>query len=354
MSSCNQEQVNRFKIIGEVDNIPASKVYLTDAYHTDHFFDSAYYENGKFEFNIDTKVLKEPFAASIRFLDSNNKIRQLIFINYKRSNSVDTFGNSAFFLEKGITKISGDYNEKYHRVNVRSGKETDLFYDKKTELFGGINQKFDRNTQIKRQRQIITDNPFSYYLLSSIYENRRFYSPKELTDILSLFNKDVQASKTANKIKLYASNVVPLGTPFPDVVLVNTKNEKVNLFQSEGKLNMLVFWASWCGPCRKEIPAIKKIYNSFSTWGLIIKSISVDENQGDWQKALSQEQMDWEQLILEQNSKAVETKAHFEISSIPLIVFTNSKRKEIKRFIGYQESNVAEYNKFISEYLKKQ
>ncbi len=61
---------------------------------------------------------------------------------------------------------------------------------------------------------------------------------------------------------------------------------------------MVVFWASWCGPCRQEIPSLKKLYSAFTNSDLRIVSVSIDEDRSRWLKAVDEENMPWQQLLI--------------------------------------------------------
>ena len=63
------------------------------------------------------------------------------------------------------------------------------------------------------------------------------------------------------------------------------------------KYLLIDFWASWCNPCRKEIPNLKKLYAQYSEKGFEIVSISIDKKKEEWEKALKEEQLAWPNFL---------------------------------------------------------
>lgn len=88
-----------------------------------------------------------------------------------------------------------------------------------------------------------------------------------------------------------------------------------------GKKYILIdFWASWCAPCRKEIPNLKTAYTTYSDKGFEILSISIDKDPKAWQKALGQENMQWHNLL--DDNKVSNA---FNVKTIPATYLVDSK-----------------------------
>ncbi|WP_281631445.1 TlpA disulfide reductase family protein [Flavobacterium luteolum] len=88
-----------------------------------------------------------------------------------------------------------------------------------------------------------------------------------------------------------------------------------------GKKYILVdFWASWCGPCRKEIPNLKTAYAEYAPKGFEILSVSIDKDEKAWQKALGQENMQWHNLL--DDDKVSKS---FNVKAIPATYLVDSK-----------------------------
>jgi thiol-disulfide isomerase/thioredoxin len=85
------------------------------------------------------------------------------------------------------------------------------------------------------------------------------------------------------------------GKPLPAFTLTGKDNKETTVANlSAGKKYILVdFWASWCAPCRKEIPNLRNLYKQYSLKGFEIISISTDKKEADWEKALNEEKLAW-------------------------------------------------------------
>jgi thiol-disulfide isomerase/thioredoxin len=96
------------------------------------------------------------------------------------------------------------------------------------------------------------------------------------------------------------------GQKAPDILLPNTKGDSVLLSSSfkNNKYVLIDFWASWCGPCRRAMPGLKKLYSKYHDKGLEIFSISLDENSNAWKRAMFEDGTKWLHVIDQQGNTA--------------------------------------------------
>lgn len=343
--SCQQTDKNNFTVIGNVKNIPASKIYLTNAYTWDVFIDSAVYSNGAFSFELDTMKFKEPFLASLCFINSNGKIEMLPVINYIKTTTTDTFSNTGFMLQSGVTKISGKYSSRFHGLSMEPNSENDLYF----RLAPGRRLS---KMSVNYLTNLIETNNDSYFLLSLLYQNRHWYEPEELTELLRLFHKKMKSSSDYAKISDHAAFIKTKETEIPRYTFQTLSKTRQPLFSGNKKLYMVIFWASWCGPCRLEIPMLKELHQSFPDSLFSMISVSIDLDRPSWEKAVAEEKMNWSQLLIDEDAYE-KVKSQFGANAIPVVIFYNNDRKEIKRFEGFDEKNEKAYSDFIKENLSK-
>ncbi|MEZ4842651.1 MAG: TlpA disulfide reductase family protein [Bacteroidia bacterium] len=117
----------------------------------------------------------------------------------------------------------------------------------------------------------------------------------------SLNNSVNQAKKHAaegvftKKLAAYSSNscMLEIGGEAPDIQLASPTGETVSLYSLRGKVVLIDFWASWCGPCRRENPNVVKLYNEYKEKGFEIYSVSLDQDASRWQAAIAQDKLTW-------------------------------------------------------------
>jgi thiol-disulfide isomerase/thioredoxin len=258
-------------------------------------------------------------------------LRPIGFVNPYIKNDIE----SIFYVDRGITSINVKIkvNDRY-RYEIKGSKQNDPFY--RHLEFSDLN----KNQSITEREKIIGDDlslikkyPYSFHFLHSLYFNRELYTSDEMKLLIAGFTDDTKALLPYNKLKAWIAYRQQSKANLPDLILENEKSGKAHVLDTTAKINMLVFWASWCTPCRREIPILKEIYLKYHAKGLAITSISIDNNEKSWQNALSVEKMPWNQFITNDAAKNA-LDLQYNLSAIPVIVLLNKEKKVIKRFMG--------------------
>ena len=178
-----------------------------------------------------------------------------------------------------------------------------LGYKDLEEQLDEMKDKFN-NFQINYTKS----NPDSYIsamVLIQLITNKTIEN-EEAYEIYKGFSKTIKKTKSAIKINQLVSPVesqgleeageeseVNVGEKAPDFSAPSVDNEAIVLSASLGKLTILDFWASWCGPCRIDSPNLVRVHNTFKNNGLAIVGISLDKSKESWEKAIDNDKLDW-------------------------------------------------------------
>ena len=140
----------------------------------------------------------------------------------------------------------------------------------------------------------------------------------------SLKNALVQLEKQANK-----SKSVGVGEMAPELNLKNPKGEIVTLASLKGKYVLIDFWASWCGPCRRENPNVVKLYNKYKDQGFDVYSVSLDKQKSKWEAAIIKDGLVWDSHVSDLKGwRTVATKM-YGFGGIPYTVLIDKEGKII-------------------------
>ena len=89
--------------------------------------------------------------------------------------------------------------------------------------------------------------------------------------------------------------VAETGKPFPDTRLSDTSGNSIPVSKYLGKTVLIDFWSSWCGPCRQQIPGLRKLYKKYNKAGFEIIGVSMDTDKKAWLKAIADDGQTWPQ-----------------------------------------------------------
>ena len=121
-----------------------------------------------------------------------------------------------------------------------------------------------------------------------------------------------------------AQQVANINDPRLAINLPTVKGDSITLASLKGKVVLLDFWASWCGPCRTANRHLVKLYAKYKPQGFEIFSVSVDDDRKSWERAIQKDKITWLQVIDPRNWGA-QSAINWGISQLPTTFLINKK-----------------------------
>lgn len=323
-----------FTITGNIKGLPDSTlVFLAHPGQTADLLATGYAKNGKF--NLFGKI-------------SDADIYQLSFIGFPDMAEV--------FLTPSNLTVSGDVKSLKKVAITGSAAQQDyqlynsrfeVLKERLNKLVATINKTAEgskRDSLIKvfeksKLKVLVQVDEFVKTKPASPVTPFIIYVTSPVNNDMAALEKRYTALKPAAKETFYGREIAKViastkigleGTQAVEFTQNDTANKPVSLSSFKGKYVLVDFWASWCGPCRNENPAVVAAYNAFRNKNFTILSVSLDQNKEKWKQAIQADNLTWthvSDLKYWQNEVA----QLYHIQSIPANMLLDPNGKIIAR-----------------------
>ena len=346
-------QSNTYSISGIVEGLEdGDTLFITNDLQTGIPTDTLIVKDGRFEMS---GIADSTYLCMV-YSEKRNELNAPFFVEP---------GNISIKLVEtpGASRVGGTKcNEQWQELNdsvMTIGKEInriaehiygntidEMEQQKGMEQIDKLNQRFASIVTKTTERNI--DNEFGYFLLT--------YYPEELIDnetrmkLIDKLPTEKQQKPAIREMRAALKQAAESaeGTTIKDFTQPGLDGTPLSLMDEVGKnkITIIDFWASWCGPCRQEMPSMLELYGKYKDKGLGIVGISLDEDSDAWKAATQQLNIPWVQMSdLRGWDNAVAK--HFCVTSIPHTIVVDQKGKILKR--GLRGKQLEEY---INEELK--
>lgn len=367
--SCSTHSGNSsgFEIKGNLSNSKGESIYLEKLSQTGvAAVDSATIsEKGEFLMNH-----YSPSVGFYRLRISTSNFAMLVLDSAQKitvTADARDLGNTFKAEGSPDTKLFLEYNALAQGQKVRTDSLENIFRTAMITLKLDSIRADSLSKELQKPYEVMVSQ-YSDIVAKKIKENSNSFAsimaiqqlrPENYLDIYKLLDKGLSEKYPDNKdiksfhgmiqqaeMSVERSEAIKVGAQAPELILPMPNDKDLALSALKGKIVLIDFWASWCAPCRKELPNVKRAYEKYKNKGFEILGVSLDKDRDAWLEAISKEGLTWPQVsdLKFWQSEACQV---YAVQSIPYTVLLDRDGKILATNL-----RGAELDKKLAEILK--
>ena len=354
LASCENKESKTFSVSGVLHNAPSKVVYIEESDITTGKKtlrdSSAIADDGKFSISLNAPkdavynlLLQNDVSQFVTLINDASKINVEADFT-KRTDFYTVSGSKASkSIQEYLAKISGMQRDRFNiYFQVDSIKRNNG--DSALAQNLNIQEKqisSEEKTFTQQTVQQATNSSLALFILSTYQGMARDpnfrvngFTDAEvvalLTDMLNKFPERTDIAGIRNSVESTIPKTLWVGKPAPEISLPDTEGRTVNLSSFRGKYVLVDFWASWCGPCRRENPNVVQAFNQFKNKNFTILGVSLDRpgQKENWIKAIKEDNLTWTH-ISDLKFWQSEVVPVYQVGSIPFNVLVDPNGKVV-------------------------
>ncbi|HRE73328.1 MAG TPA: TlpA disulfide reductase family protein [Flavobacteriales bacterium] len=344
-------------VSGTITNAPGKKLYLENFERSgfaSRMDSTIINKKGKFAFKMKidkTNYYRFAFQSNdffVLILQPGEKVTVIADGN-RMNQSYKVVGSEHSVKLQDFVKLVNDYIQERDSIQAKV-KEFAQQGDQNNANIANTELNNAYTRFLGNRDKFLNDNPASPALLgvlNHLNQNQDIEQMRKIENALgasmpgSAFHESVKSMRMNLEAKLaeeerkrkeqeeFANRLAP-GKLAPPIEMNDANGKLLPLSSLKGKVVLIDFWASWCGPCRKENPNVVRVYNKYKDKGFTIYSVSIDQSKENWLAAIEKDQLSWPSHVSTLQGWQTPILRDYGVNGVPFTVLIDRDGKIIQ------------------------